>query len=464
MVRQQKKGDAMQDLIVVVPGITGTVLRRDGHAVWNLSLSAVGRGIVGFTRTAESLRLPDDVGTGSAPPTMALEVGGLVNGWHLWPGVYGGPGYRRLVDVLTETARGAVRTFGYDWRLSNRHTARLLAANVESWLNDWRSSTGNADAKVIFVCHSMGGLLARYYLEVLGGREHTRRLITLGTPYRGSVNAIRALTGDAFSALRPFGRQAVLTEVARSFPALWELLPTYRCVAGPGGPVSLPEARLTDLPSGALADGLSFHDEIATAVAGNSSPQYHLHAFAGKRQATWQSLTLDHGRRKYRHLQRDEDYRGDGTVPLFSAVPPEWASTEGAICQAVRHGGLCLAAAVLDLVLDKIEPLEMGDVLSPPCELGLDLPDIAGTGEPLVIRVDSDREDLLLHVRLEDPATNQLMAEAQMMADGSGGYQASLEPIPGSWRVTVEAIAERPLVRVEDLITIVATPEPSAPR
>ena len=36
----------------------------------------------------------------------------------------------------------------------------------------------------------MGGLVSRYYLEVLGGWRDTRRLITFGTPYRGSLNAV----------------------------------------------------------------------------------------------------------------------------------------------------------------------------------------------------------------------------------------------------------------------------------
>jgi hypothetical protein len=447
----------MQDLVVVVPGITGTVLRRDGRDLWNLSLSAVGRGMIAFTRTVESLRLPNDVGTGPAPPVMALEIGGLVVGWHLWPGVYGGPGYRRLLDVLTKIAGGAVRSFGYDWRLSNRHTAQLLAVNVEYWLNDWRNTTGNADSKVIFVCHSMGGLAVRYYLEVLGGREHARRLITLGTPYRGSVNAIRALTGDAFGALRLSGRRTVLTETARSFPSLWELLPTYRCVADASGPTGLRAAGLADLSTHAVANGLSFHDEIDAAIVRNSPSPYQLHVFAGKRQATWQSLTSDHGRRNYLRLQRDHDHRGDGTVPLFSAVPPEWTNTEMATCQAVRHGGLCLDTTVMDLMLDKIEPLDMGDVLAPPCELGLDLPDITGTDKPLEVRVDSDRQDLLMHARLADPATDRLVAEVRMTPDGVGGYLASFEPVPGTWRVTVEAIAERPPVRVEDLVTVIAT-------
>lgn len=446
----------MRDLVVVVPGITGSVLRRDGHDVWNLSLSAVGRSLTSFSAVIDTLRLPEDVGSGPAPGVSEMEVGGLITGWHLWPGINGGPGYRRLLKVLAAATGNAARSFAYDWRLSNRHTAHLLAKQVEGWLQDWRHESGFSDAKVIFVCHSMGGLAVRYYLEVLGGRENTRRMISIGTPYRGSVNAIRALTGDAFDGASSFLGKTTLIETSRTFPSLWELLPTYRCFAGKNGPVKLLEANLTDLSTDAIAHGIRFHEEIATAVARNSPLPYQLHAFAGKRQATWQSLTLDHGSRRYRREQRGEDSRGDGTVPLFSAVPPEWTNTEQAICRAARHGGLCSDSGVLDLVVDKIEPVEMGDVLAPSCELGLEVPDITGTDEPLLIQVNSDREDLLLQAYLKDPGTDRTMTEARMTSDGNGGYQASCKAIAGTWRIEVEAIAERPIVRIDDLVTVIA--------
>jgi triacylglycerol esterase/lipase EstA (alpha/beta hydrolase family) len=35
---------------------------------------------------------------------------------------------------------------------------------------------------VVFVCHSMGGLLTRYYVDVLGGHEITRSVVTIHKP------------------------------------------------------------------------------------------------------------------------------------------------------------------------------------------------------------------------------------------------------------------------------------------
>ena len=50
----------------------------------------------------------------------------------------------------------------------------------------------------------MGGLVARYFIEALGGWEVTRALITFGTPYRGSVNAIDFLAHGFKKGIGPF--------------------------------------------------------------------------------------------------------------------------------------------------------------------------------------------------------------------------------------------------------------------
>ena len=42
--------------------------------------------------------------------------------------------------------------------------------------------------RVVLVCHSMGGLVARAYLRRFGS-AHVERLVTLGTPHHGSVLA-----------------------------------------------------------------------------------------------------------------------------------------------------------------------------------------------------------------------------------------------------------------------------------
>src|SRR5207248_1571611 len=43
--------------------------------------------------------------------------------------------------------------------------------------------------RIDLVCHSLGGVIARIYLQNLGGARRVDRCITLGTPHRGTYNA-----------------------------------------------------------------------------------------------------------------------------------------------------------------------------------------------------------------------------------------------------------------------------------
>lgn len=43
--------------------------------------------------------------------------------------------------------------------------------------------------RIDLVCHSLGGLVARLYLQELGGSRRVDRCITLGTPHEGTYNA-----------------------------------------------------------------------------------------------------------------------------------------------------------------------------------------------------------------------------------------------------------------------------------
>lgn len=56
--------------------------------------------------------------------------------------------------------------------------------------------------RVDLVCHSLGGLVARVYLQELGGARRVDRCVTLGTPHRGTYNAYW-LTSRVGSELRP---------------------------------------------------------------------------------------------------------------------------------------------------------------------------------------------------------------------------------------------------------------------
>jgi len=73
--------------------------------------------------------------------------------------------------------------FPYNWRLSNIYTAGLLKDKIDYV----KQITGSS--KVDIVAHSMGGLVARAYVELLDYENDIDQLIFLGTPHNGSTRS-----------------------------------------------------------------------------------------------------------------------------------------------------------------------------------------------------------------------------------------------------------------------------------
>jgi len=64
---------------------------------------------------------------------------------------------------------------------------RRLAQNFGEVVEQVCEETGYE--RVHVVGHSMGGLIARYYVQRLGGHERVHTLVTLGTPHEGTAMA-----------------------------------------------------------------------------------------------------------------------------------------------------------------------------------------------------------------------------------------------------------------------------------
>lgn len=66
------------------------------------------------------------------------------------------------------------------------HMAEMLASTIIQL----RKKAGMRSMPIYLVAHSAGGLVARYYIQRLGGFHYCQALITLGTPHRGTWVAI----------------------------------------------------------------------------------------------------------------------------------------------------------------------------------------------------------------------------------------------------------------------------------
>ena len=186
---------AFKDVVVLLPGISGSTLAKGDRVLWGADvggvLSAIASG--GGSIRELTLTVPDDPTQDYIDDVRAVS---LIPDVHLIPGLWKIDGYTKIAETLKsklELQDGQnFFQFPYDWRRDNRVAARLLRCFALDKLTRWRTVSG--DAKLIFVAHSMGGLVARTFIEVLDGWRDTRALYPLGTPFRGSLNALVLLS------------------------------------------------------------------------------------------------------------------------------------------------------------------------------------------------------------------------------------------------------------------------------
>lgn len=387
----------MRDVIVLIPGITGSVLRKDGNIVWGFSASTLGSTLLTRGRSMrEALTLHnddpnlDDLGDGVSADAVIPDL-------HLLPGLWKIDGYTTVLKAIQarfEIMEGEnLFRFPYDWRRDNRVAARRLARVSHSWLGKWRERTGNADARLILVAHSMGGLVSRYFLEVLEGWKHTRALITFGTPFRGSLNALDSLSNGMRKG--PFGL-VELSELARSFTSIYQLLPTYPCYdPGTGELVRVSEAdSIPNIERARVSEATAFHREIEAAVESNRrldryrDEGYQIYPVVGNQQET--SLV---GRRNGNGVvmatsHPSMSFTGDGTVPRASATPPEMGNRAPSMYAATKHGSLQNAGAVLvqlDGLLSGLS-LDLSHFRRPATHISLTVEDLVLSDEPIVVQ------------------------------------------------------------------------------
>lgn len=119
--------------------------------------------------------------------------------------------------------------FPYDWRYDLLSTQNLLTQKISQIKTQTNSS------QIDLVAHSMGGLIAKSYIQKSPeNASSVRKLITLGTPYLGSPNSLKSiLYGNCINALpisiEPFclGLNIKKTqEILENLPSLYQLLPS----------------------------------------------------------------------------------------------------------------------------------------------------------------------------------------------------------------------------------------------
>jgi hypothetical protein len=473
----------LKDLVVILPGILGSVLQKDGKDLWAVSGQAVGQIFTNSEQTFQNVKLGQD-----DPEAESLGDGvratALIQDTHLIPGLWKIDGYTKTASLITDNfdvTPGDIYNdpddkaanfyqFPYDWRRDNRANARILKKLIDKRLKCWREKSGASDAKVILMAHSMGGLVSRYYLEVLEGWQDSRAVFTFGTPYRGSLKAVNFLANGYKQMFLD------LTEVMRSLTSVYQLLPIYKVININGEYHRIAEIdNLPNIDGLKPQDALAFHREIEAAVEQHLKDERYLKSFrtvplSGVQQPTLQSAALIDGK-----LIASEDLPevlrnrsdlgdGDGTVPKVSAIPIERSQNLDNFFIAEQHGGLQNQVQVLENLLNtlRFSQFNLGDVRGsePPTAISLSLDDLYLADEAITLRAKL--------IGLPDSATN-LKANIQAVSHKQAALTLDLVEQekewvlaiahlqPGLYRVTVqtENTTEQSPTPVHDLFEVV---------
>lgn len=453
-----------KDLVILLPGITGSVLaNKDGKEVWAPSVGAAWRALTSLGGSIKGLELAgDDVDDGVTATRLVPDVS-------IVPGLIKLDGYTRIAESLCarlglEDGKN-FRAFPYDWRRDNARVAQRLESQAMDWLKHWRAESGDGKAKLVLIGHSMGGLISRWFVECLGGWQHTRALITLGTPHRGALNAVGFIENGMKKGIGPLGLD--LSPLLRSFTSVYQLLPIYPCIDTGGAPQRVADAAhagvLTHTSADRATAARAFHQQIIDAQAANAkldeyaASGYTMVPIVGTEQPTAQSAQVVNGRCTLVNALGGQDLAGDGTVPRASATPVDMEGAKREVYAAETHGSIqnndgTLANLVGLLTADTIDwrKFQRADDLA---SLTLDLDDVLLPGESLAVHARATEGQPKLRARLHS-LTDGTDADEPLARDGARGegwMSGDFALPPGTWRVTVHGDGVAP---VSDLVVV----------
>jgi pimeloyl-ACP methyl ester carboxylesterase len=306
----------MTHVIILVPGIMGSVLQLGEEVIWPGPLTSL---LLPFANMGKLLS-EDLVATKCIGRYFLSEQ------------------YDAIISYLEHwgfsEAKKTLLTAPYDWRKSNESSAEVLARCVE---NAFTLHGGDVETSII--AHSMGGLIARYYLESGGfesrrGFGQIRRLITMGTPHRGAAIALPRVLGME-KVLFLSANQVLQIASDPRYPAAYQLLPPR------GEPFAWDRTKANaqfatlDIYGklGLVRKNLDAAEAFYRCLDHTRRPKtVRYFCFCGTRQITAPYVYLNAGSpRRWTATKFDVEAAGDGTVPIWSSTLPG--------CQFMYVGG-----------------------------------------------------------------------------------------------------------------------------
>lgn len=207
-----------RDTVIVLHGYYGSALREIGGGArrW-LTLGTLLTGTFPIALHSHELQVLK---------SPALEVEGLIRQFSIVPKLYSADVYGEFFSRLELSQSRQVVAFSYDWRQDLFDSVKSLDSLVKNLKNSGVS-------RISFAAHSMGGLLATYYLAYGAAPPESAELNWLGarlvssaaffgTPFGGSMSILRNMQhGTGY----PWNRRMLQAGTVASFPSSYFLLP-----------------------------------------------------------------------------------------------------------------------------------------------------------------------------------------------------------------------------------------------
>jgi hypothetical protein len=449
-----------EHLVVVLPGIGGSILARPGEPerpVWSERFRVIGHALLVWPQRlslGEHEHL-DPVGLIRTRGFCGWTVTGyddLLNRLGLLPGAVVDDGSPSGYDP-----DATVVAVPYDFRRSICEAAQRLDDQVRARLAHlWPSDRDRP--RVVVIAHSLGGLVARYWLAQQDNWRRCRALITLGTPHRGAPKALDLLANgvpvNGWRITRP-------VPVLREWPSVAELLPRYPAVVddspGAGGVLRRPHE--LELPWLRVRAEAAWTTHRAIEHGWSSMP----------RSGPEMVPRIGYGHGTPRHCRYDghrvrvtadapqvdglglwaEDL-GDGTVPAYSGLPMEMDhhSPRG-LRVAQRHGPIVDLGEISNLVesYEGRPPRYPVRGAERPVVLGLDADDVALVGASTevtarIVGTESDVGGVAVWATLTGPDPH-LRSETRLDWDSTKQvFRGRLPPVAAEGLARIELSAE----------------------
>ncbi|OAB30207.1 hypothetical protein PMSD_20695 [Paenibacillus macquariensis subsp. defensor] len=261
--------------------------------------------------------------------------------------------YEPIIKMLKTFSSSdiTVHPYGYDWRKDLEDVCSDLHNLLSNFKND----------EIFIVAHSMGGLLSHTYChwaQQLGELNNIKKVITLGTPWKGTPDALKVLKYGIKDKGYFFPNADTVLKASRTFPSIYQLLPSieyckekdYLNVNGRAMRWKECMDYVEKLDGCNVQSIQNLNKKIYQSLMQPWPNEIEHYNVIGVNQGSVGKIRI--GDNGHDNL---EPVDGDGVVPLHSALPYSSFNSKSVVYAEASHQGLTIAPNVIEWVKSILE-------------------------------------------------------------------------------------------------------------